>query len=143
MTTADPKLETIERVKAKYAARLERKSWKLDNEAGIHRLADAVIVGDEVKKNSCFGAAVTIVVPALAIGALIVRAAFGASNHLPTISNCPTGQEDYVEFEATFHPGEMRVQYDYRHTNGKLFSCIAKTLEAARAKRDEWLKMQS
>lgn len=31
-------------------------------------------------------------------------------------------------------------QYDYRHTNGELFSCTAPSLEAARAKRDAWLE---
>jgi hypothetical protein len=31
------------------------------------------------------------------------------------------------------------VQYDYRTESGKLFSCIAPNLQAARKKRDEWL----
>ena len=31
------------------------------------------------------------------------------------------------------------VQYDYRHTDGQLFSCIKPTLDACRASRDEWL----
>jgi len=31
------------------------------------------------------------------------------------------------------------TQYDYRHTDGRLFSCVAPTLEKARAKRDKWL----
>ena len=30
-------------------------------------------------------------------------------------------------------------QYDYRHTDGELFSCVAPTLEECRAKRDTWL----
>ena len=66
MTTADPKLETIERVKVKYAAKLERKGWSLDNEAGVKRLADAVIVGEKEQKNSCAlfaaGGAVLVIV---------------------------------------------------------------------------------
>ena len=32
------------------------------------------------------------------------------------------------------------VQYDYRATDGALFSTIAKTLEKAREKRDIWLR---
>ena len=31
------------------------------------------------------------------------------------------------------------VQYDYRHTDGRPFTCVAPTLEKARAKRDAWL----
>lgn len=71
MTTADPKLETIERVKAKYAAKLERKAWKLDNETGLKRLADEVCemgVSEKAGKNGCFGAVVSV----LAIVGLII-----------------------------------------------------------------------
>ncbi|GAA6340620.1 DUF3873 domain-containing protein [Phocaeicola massiliensis] len=32
------------------------------------------------------------------------------------------------------------VQYDYRHTDGELFSCVKPTLDECRQKRDEWLK---
>ena len=32
------------------------------------------------------------------------------------------------------------VQYDYRHTDGELFSTVAPTLEEARRRRDEWLE---
>lgn len=46
-------------------------------------------------------------------------------------------QEQYEYFTAM---GKKRVQYDYRHTNGKLFSCIAKNLEACRARRDAWIE---
>lgn len=31
------------------------------------------------------------------------------------------------------------VQYDYRHTDGELFSCVRPTLDACRAARDAWL----
>lgn len=34
------------------------------------------------------------------------------------------------------------VQYDYRHTNGELFSCVAKSIDACRAKRDKWIVNQ-
>lgn len=32
------------------------------------------------------------------------------------------------------------VQYDYRHRDGDLFSCVAPDMEAARARRDDWLR---
>ena len=52
-----------------------------------------------------------------------------------TTTNAP-GQEQYEEFTAARN---TYIQYDYRHTDGELFSCIRKTLDACRAKRDEWL----
>lgn len=56
-------------------------------------------------------------------------------------STCPKGTEQYEEYYSRVSRGN-RVQYDYRTPEGKLFSCVAKTLEDARAKRDEWLKKQ-
>lgn len=50
------------------------------------------------------------------------------------------GEEQYEEFTAM---GKTRVQYDYRHANGKLFSCVAKTLQVCREKRDAWLSKMS
>jgi hypothetical protein len=50
----------LNKINERNAEVLKRKNWTLDNEAGVKRLADAVIVGDEVKKNSCFGAAVSV-----------------------------------------------------------------------------------
>lgn len=49
------------------------------------------------------------------------------------------GEEQYEEFTVM---GKTRVQYDYRHTNGKLFSCVAKTLQACREKRNAWIERQ-
>lgn len=51
-----------------------------------------------------------------------------------------SGQEQYETF--TTGRGRNRktlVQYDYRHTNGVLFSCIKKTLGMCRAARDAWI----
>lgn len=63
------------------------------------------------------------------------------NNHLPTISICPIGGEQYVEFEDRTKRGHpIRVQYDYRHIDGILYSTIADDLEAARARRDAWLE---
>jgi len=54
-------------------------------------------------------------------------------------STCERGQERWETFYSPTLRGK-RVQYDYRAEDGKLFSCIAKTLDAARAKRDAWLE---
>ena len=50
------------------------------------------------------------------------------------------GTEKYEIFKGGF--GRKRhtlVQYDYRHTDGELFSCVKPTLEKCRAERDRWL----
>ena len=51
------------------------------------------------------------------------------------------GQEQYQKF--TGKEGGFRskpyVQYDYRHLDGALFSCVKPTLDACRAARDAWL----
>lgn len=52
------------------------------------------------------------------------------------------GQERHECFRGLKRPGRPApklCQYDYRHTDGELFSCVAPTLEACREKRDEWL----
>lgn len=52
-----------------------------------------------------------------------------------------TGQEQYEFFNVRhLRKNATRVQYDYRHTDGKLFSCVAKTLDDARARRDQWIE---
>jgi hypothetical protein len=52
-------------------------------------------------------------------------------------STCPVGQENY----ETFKSGRINmVQYDYRHTDGILFSTVALNITVARIRRDEWLK---
>ena len=53
------------------------------------------------------------------------------------------GQEQHEYYWGLKRPGKPAsklFQYDYRHTDGTLFSCVAPTLEDCRAKRDEWLK---
>ena len=54
-------------------------------------------------------------------------------------STCPIGGEQYEPFTWSWKPYEQRVQYDYRHTDGQLFSTIAPTLDEARLRRDRWL----
>lgn len=58
-------------------------------------------------------------------------------------SVCRAGQENYTTFQHRARGmrkkfGKM-YQYDYRTPDGELFSCVAKTLEDCRAKRDAWL----
>ena len=56
-------------------------------------------------------------------------------------STCPVGKENYEFFTINFgRKTYKKVQYDYRHTNGELFSCVANSLDEAREKKDKWLK---
>lgn len=48
------------------------------------------------------------------------------------------GQEQYTRFVAGAFRGTIYYQYDYRHTDGELFSTVAKSLEECRRRRDEW-----
>ena len=61
------------------------------------------------------------------------------------VSTCQTaGTEKYESFQTSF--GRKRrtlVQYDYRHTDGELFSCVKPTLEECRRLRDEWLNLKN
>ena len=49
------------------------------------------------------------------------------------------GEEQYEEYYAASLKRHM-VQYDYRTLDGRLFACIAFTVDIARAKRDRWLE---
>lgn len=51
-------------------------------------------------------------------------------------------EEKYIECCLGAFRGQIYIQYDYRHTSGKLFSTVAKTLEICRPKLDEWIKRQ-
>ena len=55
------------------------------------------------------------------------------------------GEEKYVKCCLGAFRGHIYYQYDYRHTDGELFSTLAKTLDECRRQRDKWLekKMQS
>jgi hypothetical protein len=54
-------------------------------------------------------------------------------------SVCEKGQENYVKCVLGAFLGKTYYQYDYRHTDGELFSTLQETLELCRAKRDKWL----
>lgn len=54
-------------------------------------------------------------------------------------SVCEQGKENYTTFIAGALRGTEYHQYDYRYTDGELFSTIAKSLEQCRKERNEWL----
>ena len=47
------------------------------------------------------------------------------------------GEEKYVKCCLGAFRGQIYFQYDYRHTDGELFSTVAKTLDECRRRRDE------
>lgn len=47
--------------------------------------------------------------------------------------------EQYEIFHTGYRPRPKSYQYDYRHTDGELFSCVAGTLKECRLRRNEWL----
>lgn len=56
----------------------------------------------------------------------------------PVLGYCPPGQErSRCYWSPTLH--DYRVQFDYRHPDGTLFSCIAATLADCQARRNAWL----
>mgnify|MGYP002515561277 FL=1 len=56
-------------------------------------------------------------------------------------SVCTAGKENFEYFTTRLgRKIYYRMQYDYRHTDGELFSCIGSDLDACRKRRDEWLK---
>jgi len=53
-------------------------------------------------------------------------------------SRCLPGEERFERFERT--RGKSYVMYDYRTPGGRLFTCVAPTIEKCREKRLKWLK---
>ena len=56
-----------------------------------------------------------------------------------SITQAP-GEEKFVKYRLVAFKGRTFNQYDYRHTDGELFSTVAKTLAECRHKRDEWIE---
>ncbi len=54
----------------------------------------------------------------------------------------PYGRQ-YEVFYTGYPPRRKHYQYDYRHTDGELFSCVAGTLKECRQRRDEWLNKKN
>lgn len=48
------------------------------------------------------------------------------------------GEENYERYKD--FRGKWLFQYDYRHTNGELFSTCASSLSECRSKRDNWIE---
>ena len=57
------------------------------------------------------------------------------------VSTCmEAGTEKYEKFQTGIGRRKRAlVQYDYRHTDGELFSCVKPTLDECRTARDKWL----
>jgi len=56
-------------------------------------------------------------------------------------STCPAGEEQWEEYYSPALRKNL-VQYEYRTPDGELFSCVARNVEAARERRDAWLRQQ-
>ena len=55
--------------------------------------------------------------------------------------NIGPGEEQHESYyPASLRGKQKRVQYDYRHWDGELFSCVGKTLADCHAKCDEWIQ---
>jgi hypothetical protein len=54
-------------------------------------------------------------------------------------STCPVGQEQWEEYHYSYPKEAKGIQYDYRYTDGELFTTIAKDLETARKRKSDWL----
>lgn len=52
------------------------------------------------------------------------------------------GQEQYTAYISNILRN-TEVQYDYRHTNGELFSCVKPTLIDCRQAKDNWINRVS
>ena len=46
-------------------------------------------------------------------------------------------EEKFVKYRPVAFKGRIFYQYDYRHTDGELFSTVDKTLDECRRRRDE------
>ncbi|WP_300228859.1 DUF3873 family protein [uncultured Bacteroides sp.] len=51
-----------------------------------------------------------------------------------------SGEEKFVKYRPVVFKGRIFYQYDYRHTDGELFSTVAKTLAECRHRRDKWIE---
>lgn len=51
------------------------------------------------------------------------------------------GEEQHEAYQPG-RAGRPMTHYDYRHTDGQLFTCITPDLESARARRDAWLELR-
>lgn len=54
-------------------------------------------------------------------------------------TNIINGQENYEKYFSAIVKKNL-YQYEYRHTDGELFSCIKSSLQLCREAKDIWLK---
>ncbi len=57
---------------------------------------------------------------------------------MEAISETTLGEEKFEVFKSSITKRPM-VQYDFRKSDGELFSCVEPSLEKYRAERDKWL----
>ena len=50
------------------------------------------------------------------------------------------GEKKFVNSRPFAFKGRIFYEYDYRHTDGELFSTVAKTLAECRHRRDKWIE---
>lgn len=55
-------------------------------------------------------------------------------------NGCSSAGNNQERYESFTIGGKRMVQYDYRAADGKLFSCVAPSLEIARIRRDRWME---
>jgi len=60
-------------------------------------------------------------------------------NGVTTTQACGQEQHEYY-MSGTGRRRKRRCSYDYRHTDGELFSCTKSNLEECKAAKDAWLK---
>jgi hypothetical protein len=60
--------------------------------------------------------------------------------NLHGVSVCPAGEENYERYKD--FRGKWLCQYDYRDTDGELFSVVMPTLTVCRMRRDKWLNQK-
>ena len=60
------------------------------------------------------------------------------TNNGVSITQTP-GKEKFVKCLLGVLGGHIYFQYDDRHTDGELFSTVAKTLDECRRRRDGWI----
>jgi hypothetical protein len=62
------------------------------------------------------------------------------NNDINGVSQCPVGGENVAPFLVGRGRNKKRyLQYDYRHEDFGLFSCVRRTIEECRDRRDRWL----
>jgi len=57
-------------------------------------------------------------------------------------NGCSTTKTGIENYEILVTRNRTYYQYDYRHTNGELFSTVKPSLELCRAARDKWLEQE-